>query len=447
MLPIVLAILANAASAAPAPDCHVGAYRLADGSTIDIGAESDGRLRWRRIDGSSGGLVPSSGGWTSHYGWTDRPDAHRVAFTACDRGGIRFDDLAGSRIALKVVDTRFRGDGGTQLAGRLVLPPGDSKVALVVLVHGAESSSALIEDDMQRQLPAEGVAAFVYDKRGTGESGGKYTQDYSVLANDAVAALAEARRLAGERAGRVGYRGGSQGGWVAPLAATRTHADFVLVGYGLAVSPLEEDRQAIEYQLGVRGYGPDVVSKALEISAAGGALLECQFRCSFEPFETVRSKYAHEPWFKDVRGNFTGVMLAIPPDRLHVEAQKYAFHTPMRYDGMAVLHKLRTPQLWMLGGEDEDAPSAETARRLAALRAEGKPITTAMFPHAGHGIHTFELGDADGGRVWTGYSEGYMRMTIDFARDGVLHGRYGAAFVSAPAAPATQPAAPPPAGL
>jgi hypothetical protein len=46
----------------------------------------------------------------------------------------------------------------------------------------------------------------------------------------------------------------------------------------------------------------------------------------------------------------------------------------------------------MLGGEDEDAPSAETARRLAALRAEGRPITTAMFPHAGHGTSRASAG-------------------------------------------------------
>jgi hypothetical protein len=47
------------------------------------------------------------------------------------------------------------------------------------------------------------------------------TQDFSVLANDAVAAMREARRLAGARAGRVGYLDTSQGGWVAPW---RPHA-------------------------------------------------------------------------------------------------------------------------------------------------------------------------------------------------------------------------------
>jgi hypothetical protein len=60
-------------------------------------------------------------------------------------------------------------------------------------------------------FPAQGIGAFVYDKRGTGLSGGTYTQDFDVLTNDAVAAAKEAKRLAGMRLGRIGYQGGSEG--------------------------------------------------------------------------------------------------------------------------------------------------------------------------------------------------------------------------------------------
>ena len=90
---------------------------------------------------------------------------------------------------------------GTKLAGRIVMPPGEGKVPLVVLIHGSEPDSALASYSLQRMLPAQGIAAFVYDKRGTGSSGGKYTQDYSLLADDAVAAVATAR-AAGGRAAR-----------------------------------------------------------------------------------------------------------------------------------------------------------------------------------------------------------------------------------------------------
>ena len=62
-------------------------------------------------------------------------------------------------------------------------------VPVVVLIHGSEHSSARDSYALQRMLPAEGIGVFVYDKRGTGASGGSYTQDYSVLADDAMQAV------------------------------------------------------------------------------------------------------------------------------------------------------------------------------------------------------------------------------------------------------------------
>ena len=129
-------------------------------------------------------------------------------------------------------------DVATPLAGRLIEPPGpaDANRPLVVLVHGSEKTPA-IGSVYAYMLAAQGVSVFVYDKRGTGASGGDYTQNFELLADDAAAALRSARSLAACRFARAGFFGGSQGGWVAPLAATRSTADFVAVGFGLVVSP------------------------------------------------------------------------------------------------------------------------------------------------------------------------------------------------------------------
>jgi poly(3-hydroxybutyrate) depolymerase len=131
------------ASAPPAADCHVGAYRLADGQSLDIAPSDEGRLRWRRIDGASGQLRREhDDSWKSTFGWTDRPDGKEVVFTDCTKGDLTFGGMAAKRIPLEVHDTVFTGDGGTRLAGRLILPPGSGKVPIVVLVHGAEHNSA-----------------------------------------------------------------------------------------------------------------------------------------------------------------------------------------------------------------------------------------------------------------------------------------------------------------
>ncbi len=235
------------------PDCHIGSYRLVDGALVDIAPSDDDALRWRQFDGATGRLQEGADGfWKSTQGWTGRADGIAVSFSACSAGQITFGGVAGQRIAFDVREATFRSHG-TALVGRLVMPKGEDRVPIVVLLHGSEHDSALTDYFLQRMLPAEGVGAFVYDKRGTGMSGGHYTQDFSLLAEDAVAARRQARQLAGARLGRIGYQAGSQGGWVAPIAANRAAVDFVIVCFGLAVNVIDEDQESVELQLREKG--------------------------------------------------------------------------------------------------------------------------------------------------------------------------------------------------
>jgi len=423
---LVLVISATPARADRVGDCRIGVYSLPRGDVVDIAPSDGDTLRWRRFDGTTGALHETSPGrWTSTSGWTQRPDGVYATFD-CDGGTLVFAGQRGRRVALDVTETRFDADG-TPLAGRLVLPAGKSRVAIAILVHGSEDSSARDYYAMQRLLPARGVGVFVYDKRGTGGSGGTYTQDFERLANDAVAARHETQRLAGRRLARLGYLGTSQGGWVAPLAATRAPVDFVIVGYGLAVSVIDEDREAIELEMRLKGHSADEIMKALEIATAAEAVFESRFTSGFAELIALRTKYAGEPWFKDLHGNFTYFVLGMDEPQMRDTARTFGtWNTPFRYDPMPTLNSLDVPQLWVLGAEDLDAPSAETARRLRALAAAGKPISIAIFPGAEHGITEFENA-ADGSRVSTRYSAGYFEMLRDYARNGRLSQRYGRA--------------------
>jgi pimeloyl-ACP methyl ester carboxylesterase len=416
----------HAASAADESvgNCHVGIYHLRDGSDVDIGPGEEAHLRWRRKDGTSGELTETSGGvWTSTFGWTSRPDGKRISFGACGKGEINFAGVKGERIDFAVSDTRFQSDD-VSLAGRLVMPKGTAPVPIVVLISGSEDFSARDFFALQRMFPSEGIGAFVYDKRGTGASRGSYTQDYTLLARDAVAAMREAKRLAGSRVGKIGYQGGSQAGWVAPLAATMAPVDFVVIGYGLAVSPIEEDRSAIVLDMTRHGYGDDVVAKALEFADATETVITSNFTEGYDRVDALRAKYGKEPWFKYVHGNITFAVLEMPHAELREKGPKLLAGIKPHYDPMPVLRRLDTPQLWILGEDDIDAPSAETARRLKTLAAEGRPIVLAMFPHAGHGILEFET-RPDGTRVSTRNSEGYFAMMRDFILRGQLGARYG----------------------
>ena len=413
-------------------NCHIGSYRLSDGQTLDIAPSDGDALRWRTFTGETGHLKQDKdGSWTSTFGWTEKPDGKTVTLSDCAKGEITFGKETGKRIAFDVSETTFD-SGGTKLVGRLVMPKGSGKVPVVVLIHGSEHDSARDFYSLQRMFPAQGVGAFVYDKRGTGASGGVYTQDFSVLADDAVMAMKEARRLAGARAGRVGYQGGSEGGWVAPLAANRAKVDFTIVSFGLAVTILEEDQESVALDMYFHHHSAEDTVKALELARAGERVIETGAKEGYEEFDALRQRYKSEPWYKDVHGDF--VFLVMPLDKAQIIdglAKEFNFYIPFRYEPMPTLRASTTPQLWVLGSDDLDAPSKETAERIQSLIAAGKDYTLAVYPGAEHGMTEYEL-MPDGTRVSTRFAPGYFEMMHDFIRDGRIGNHYGNAEISQP---------------
>ena len=426
---VLLLLVAAPAVADATKDCHIGSYRLSDGRAVDIAPSEGDTLRWRLFTGDTGQLHPQKDGtWTSTYGWTNRPDGKTVFFSDCAKGEIRFGDESGNRITLDVHNTTFE-SGGIKLVGRLVMPEGNGKVPVVVLVHGAEHDSALDSYALQRMLPAERIGAFVFDKRGTGSSGGAYTQDFSVLANDDIAAMKEARRLASPRAGRVGYQGGSEAGWVIPLAVNRARVDFAIVGFGLAVTVLQEDQESVALDMHFHHHSAEDTKKALELARAGERVVETGGKEGYEAFDALRRKYKSEPWYKDVHGDFLFFVLPLNKAQIDEQAKKLLFHTPFRYEPMPDLRASTTPQLWILGGDDLDAPSAETAARIKSLIAAGKNFTLAVYPGAEHGMTEYEL-NAEGERLSTRYAPGYFQMMADFIRSGRIGDHYGNAAIT-----------------
>jgi pimeloyl-ACP methyl ester carboxylesterase len=283
-------------------------------------------------------------------------------------------------------------------------------------------------------LPAYGVGVYVYDKRGTGRSAGTYTQDFNLLADDVVAAMREARRLAGTRLARIGYWGGSQGGWVAPLASNRAPVDFVITAFALAVSVIDEDQQEVEIEMREKGHSPAEIAQALEVARAAEVVIASHFTQGFAELDAMRAKHRSAPWYKDLHGNYTYMLLPYSEAQLRELGRtelSFARNTPFYYDPMPTLRAATVPQLWILAGEDYEAPSAETMRRIKGLIATDHPFTVAYYPKAEHGMTLFDV-NAQGDRISTRYAPGYFKMICDFARDGQLTGTYGDAELTKP---------------
>ena len=143
----------------------------------------------------------------------------------------------------------------------------------------------------------------------------------------------------------------------------------------------------------------------------------------YDRFAAVRDPLRGEPWFKDVRGDFTWAILPVKRDEVLAFARQMDWHTPFLYDPLPTIASVKAPQLWVLAEDDLDAPSAETARRLAQLRLAGRPITTALWPHTEHGIFEYETGPNDE-RTSLRQPEGYLALLADFARGVPLKAAY-----------------------
>jgi pimeloyl-ACP methyl ester carboxylesterase len=153
--------------------------------------------------------------------------------------------------SIEIRDSTFRvekikiSSDGFLINGWLYLPPGDGKHPLIVLTNGGGGDPRSIKslsDWIAPVLAHCGVAAFVHDKRGTGESEGVYRnttyEDYITDAGNCAIFLSKHKNI---DPGRIGVFGGSEGGRIAVIAAKRYDVFSFAISYaGTVVSSIED---------------------------------------------------------------------------------------------------------------------------------------------------------------------------------------------------------------
>jgi hypothetical protein len=158
------------------------------------------------------------------------PETARIRFVHAVRDpptALRWREAGTEREAPRVPlydeqPSEFRSEGVT-LAGTLLLPRTPGRRPAVVLVHGSREGDRYGALMHAAFLLRHGVALLAYDKRGVGGSGGDWrTASIPQLAGDAEQAVQWLKSRAEIDPGQIGVLGLSEGGWVAPLAATRS---------------------------------------------------------------------------------------------------------------------------------------------------------------------------------------------------------------------------------
>jgi dipeptidyl aminopeptidase/acylaminoacyl peptidase len=234
--------------------------------------------------------------------------------------------------------------GGTKLMGRLLLPEGEGPFPAIVQTHGSGMSSRGSDGAyfVPTALVDAGFAVLYYDKRGVGDSEGVFVEvgddtgawRLPQLADDALAGVAFLRGLQEIDPERIGLMGGSQAGWVNPLAASRSD-DLAFV-----------------------------------VSVVG-------------PTVTV----GEEVYYSDLTGGGPNLPAMTDDELQQLSDQLAAFDGDRGFDPRPSIEAMTTPGLWLWGEIDGSIPTAESRAILEEIVNEhDKDLVFLTYPDQGHHI-------------------------------------------------------------
>lgn len=192
----------------------------------------------------------------------------------------------------------FESDG-YKLSGTLYLPETTGPVAAVVLPQqaGTATRDNPLYQQKVRLFNSLGYAAFVYDRRGRGESEGpEKTPSYEALAEDAVAAKQAIARHQGVDAEKVGFWGLSQSGWISMMAANKSDAAFVVIVSSPLTTP-EEQMDFLAYNYVLFSHDEEAASKALSVRQLATTDY-FEGTATFSEVQKEIKEIEDKPWFK-----------------------------------------------------------------------------------------------------------------------------------------------------
>ncbi|MBA3694146.1 MAG: alpha/beta fold hydrolase, partial [Acidobacteria bacterium] len=109
-------------------------------------------------------------------------------------------------------------NGDVTLAGTLLIPKTKNRHPALVFLHGSGATKRDVNRFLADHFARKGVAALIFDKRGTGSSTGNWRQsDFNDLARDAASCVEILKNRKDINKRQIGLIGASQSGWVAPL--------------------------------------------------------------------------------------------------------------------------------------------------------------------------------------------------------------------------------------
>jgi uncharacterized protein len=311
--------------------------------------------------------------------------------------------------AVRTEAVRFQ-SGDVTLAGTLFIPDERGRHPAIVLFHGSgpEPRNPSVADWFARQ----GVIALTYDKRGVGESTGDFRAvSFTELSDDGLAAIQLLRARPDVDAERIGVWDLSQGGWLGPLAASRSKdVKFVIAVSGPGVSPAEQMVFYYASQLRRDGLAEADIAEASALRRIVWTYLSTGE--GYEETKAALERSASRPWLANLAAQQDGLFRRSASDILHDAALRARiwFRAEANYDPRIALRKLSVPALFVFGDADELVPVSQSISIIeSTLRESGhQRAVIKVLPGADHVIRVVQ---SDGRRS---YAPGYLETIEDW---------------------------------
>lgn len=294
-----------------------------------------------------------------------------------------------TRVPMTREEVTFK-NGDVTLAGTLVVPAAKvkgGKHPALVFTHGGGPRVREVYWGLGYLFAARGFVVLSYDKRGVGKSTGNWGEaSFEDLADDAVAAAKFLQARTDVAANQIGFFGQSQGGWIAPLAASRfPDAAFAIAMSGGGLSPAETELFDTEFELFKAGYSASEISDAVafqklknEIIASPAASLS---DAKWDEYAKARAVAKDQKWFRQ-----PGIDIRGPEERDHpIWTHMRRFYA---YDPAPTLRASKAPLLAIFGELDTPEGVKANVRAIKQImdQAGRTDYIVKVYPNGSHNL-------------------------------------------------------------
>ncbi|HMU47511.1 MAG TPA: alpha/beta fold hydrolase [Chitinophagaceae bacterium] len=298
-----------------------------------------------------------------------------------------------------------------KLSGSLILPPGEGPFPAIVFTHGSGQETRDASRGLAALFAYNGIACLIFDKRGVGKSeGDHWAASFSDYANDLLAGVQLLKTFPEINKNKIGLYGHSQGGWVVPLAISKSPGDisFAILSAANCVSPLDQHMYNGRRVLTFRGVDSSTIAKV-------------------EAFR--RNKYAASLG-KISKENFYNEILPAAQKQDWLSQQKLTneelgvdqfFEYNCYYDPLPALISVKCPAL-VIYGEKDNFTDANLNYRMMQEQFQkngNRDVTLKMFPDANHAMLYTTRGWFFNREMpaLTKFADGYFDLLVNWVKE------------------------------